>query len=249
MKNSEEELKFIFIIGPQRTGTTWLYDTFCRQGSGFYIDRLEKENYFFSKRLSKNKHRNKLRFLKRLFGNGKPRYCVDVCSTYFGDRRAIENIVSIFPEANFIFIRRADEDRQRSYIAHSKYNRLSNSLIGYEISSQLYNIQSEYDSFVCWMQEFIGSEKILELNFSDLEVDNGKIWIMKLSEFLGGDLDWNVTGKSNSSRRHHSPLTEVLLFCYRFMQFLRIHIFLRKIRLIGKYKANIYQYEKSKDNI
>lgn len=117
--------RFLFVIGPQRSGTTWLYSFLKEQPDGIYLDRLEKENYRFSRGASKDSKAQRAWFLNRITGTGPVRLCADVCSTYFGHPEDVESILASFPTAKFVYIRRDEASRRKSFEAHRGFNALS----------------------------------------------------------------------------------------------------------------------------
>ena len=44
----EATVPALFVVGPQRTGTSWIYEYLASE-PGVYLDRSRKENYFFDR--------------------------------------------------------------------------------------------------------------------------------------------------------------------------------------------------------
>ena len=80
----EESIKTnIFIIGPTRTATTWLYENFKKLSSFSLSDK--KELYFFDKN-----HHLGISWYDKKYKNNRIR--IDISPTYFGSLQAIRNI-------------------------------------------------------------------------------------------------------------------------------------------------------------
>lgn len=220
----------VFIIGPQRTGTSWLFEQLNSQKEGVYIDRIGLENEFFFKQRPSKKGRDK--FLKKLSGKGSPTLYSDVCSLYFGHLEPIRNILSCFPEAKFVYIHRDEADRKKSFDEHRHFNRFSSKILGYNISPELYKTQSQYDSYCKSLIDLVGQSNCLELRFSDLKKTNGEKWIEELSLFTNTELVYFNKGVINASKKNSSLLKRILFIPIRLMQKLKIQFLLKKIKLL-----------------
>jgi len=227
---SRDHCPILFVIGPQRSGTTWIYDAFVHQDEGLYLDRLEKENYHFSKRAGRSAEAQRRWLLKRITGRGEARLCVDVCSTYFGHPQAVEGILAAFPEARFAYIRRDEAGRRKSFEAHRRFNARTAWLIGYEISWALYEKQSDFDGFDAWMKERLPAERLAVLEFEDLKRDGGETWMAQLSALTGCAFGPGSEGVVNASRGEPGLLRQLLFVGVRLVQATRVHIYLRALK-------------------
>lgn len=224
------ENRFLFVIGPQRAGTTWLYSFLAAQSSDVFLDRLEKENYFFSRYARRSAAHQRQRFLARITGRGTPRLCADVCSTYFAHRDTVEGILAAFPEARFAYIHRDEAARRKSFAAHHAFNKLSVWILGYEISWALYEKQADFLAFETWLQTRVPQDRRCRLDFDDLTTNNGKAWTDALSDMMDVTFEPVNLGVVNKSRQSMSKLKRVLFVGVRLVQATRLHILVKAIR-------------------
>ena len=225
-------INIVFVIGPQRTGTSWLLEQLKSQQTGIYTDQVGLENEFFFKEHETKVGRDK--FLKKLSGKGKPILYVDICSLYFGHINSIQNILNNFPEAKFVYIHRDEIDRKKSFDEHRHFNKFSAGILGYNISHELYEVQSKYNDFSKSLIDLVGESNCLELNFSQLKETNGQKWIQQLSEFTGVKLTFFDKGVINASKKDSSLLKRIIFVPIRLLQKLKFQIFLSKIKHIFK---------------
>ena len=224
----------LFVIGPQRSGTTWLYEYFSTEQQNVFIDRVEKENYFFAKATKRNSVQSKDKFLKKLSGHGQADLLVDVCSTYFGHPKAILRILECFPNAKFAYIYRPENSRKKSFTEHRKFNQLSAWILGYGISWKLYHLQSRFDEFEGWLKENIPSDRLCRLEFSDLVSSKGQRWIETIEAFTHFKLDEVSLGVVNKSRKDAAVFKRVLFMGVRMIQYTRVHIYIKRFLLMKK---------------
>ena len=220
----------LFVIGPQRTGTTWIYQLLARQVDGLQLNRIEKESYFFAreKKLSAEKSRSK--FLSSMSGESEPKIYADVCSTYFGHLDAVKRILKLFPDAKFVFVKRDEATRKKSFAEHRKFNQLASWIIGYNISWALYERQSKYDNFVTEIKTLVPEERLLELNFNDLKESNGKAWAQALDGFLDFHIQIITIGHVNKSRANSSFMKRLFYLGVRLIQATRIHVAVKHLK-------------------
>lgn len=228
------EKTHLFVIGPQRSGTTWLYEYFLSQEESVFIDRVEKENYFFAKKTKDNPSQKRKKFLGKLLGYGKPEFLVDVCSTYFGHPDAILNILECFPNAKFAYIYRPEKSRKKSFTEHRKFNQLSAWILGYGVSWKLYNVQSKFDEFEVWLKENVPNDKLCRLEFADLVSSKGQIWVEKLETFTNFKLNEISLGVINKSRKDAPFYKRILFVGVRMIQYTRVHIYIKRFLIMKK---------------
>jgi hypothetical protein len=227
----EKKSQVLFVIGPQRSGTTWIYSFLQRQPKGVYLDRLEKENYHFARPSRRSAELNRAWLLKRITGSEDVQLCVDVCSTYFGHPDAVERILASFPEAKFVYIHREEEGRRKSFAAHRGFNALSAWILGYKISWKLYERQADFKGFDSWIKERIPADRICVLDFEDLKRDGGKTWVSSISELTERQFADVNMGVVNQSRSGAGRLKRVLFVGVRFVQAMRVHILIKRVKL------------------
>ena len=220
----------LFVIGPQRAGTTWIYQLLCQQPEGVFIDRIEKENYFFVEPVAATNEAYQNRFLSKLSGQGEPQLYADVVSTYFGHPEIIKRILMTFPQAKFVYIYRDEEERKKSFTEHREFNKLAVSIIGYIVSWELYEKQSKFDTHVSELKTLVGPEQLLQLNFEDLKKSNGADWTNALNHFLDFDVTHQDLGQVNKSRADSSLLKRLAYVGIRLIQATRVHIVWKRMR-------------------
>lgn len=224
------KVKILFVIGPQRTGTSWIYDQFKNQQQGIFLDRIIKENeFFFKPKYATQKFREK--FLKRLSGKGEKILYIDVCSLYFGHIESIKRIIAVFPEAKFIYCYRAEEARRKSFEQHKEFNKYGSVFIGYNISEELYAKQAKFVEFEKSLIDIVDQDKLLRLNFNDLKEKSGEFWFSEITNFMDIELKYIEKGIVNASRKDKSKFQRKMYFFVRMAQKLKITVLIKKIML------------------
>lgn len=230
-----DEVTKLFVVGPQRAGTTWIYNLLATQDSGVYMDRLEKENYFVNKFSHDEPRVLRRRYLKRMMGNGPPMLGADVCPVYFGDAGGIEVLNRAFPDALFVAVQRDRGSRADSFMAHRHVNKFGAQLLRWAgdplyVGNSHFERQSRYDQGITHLLDTVGAERFLALSYEDLVTDGGSRWSEQLSNFTGLELHYSDQGLVNASRSSYSVPRRVLLGGLRVLQHLRFHIPLRKLK-------------------
>lgn len=186
----------LFVVGPQRTGTTWIYEQLCAQSSGVYVDRVIKESNVFLGDHGPERHRREV--LANATGRGTLDVLADVCSVYAGVPDTLQRIDAAFPDARFVWIRRENGAREESLRTHHHVNHFGRHAIGFALSEELLELQSDLDSWASSAkQNFPG--RTLELDFSELK-DNPQGWVEKLSQLIEYQLDFMPLDAVNASR-------------------------------------------------
>lgn len=225
----------LFVIGPQRTGTSWLYSHFARIIENVYLDRLEKENYIFSWESSLPIEQRRRRFADRMRGKGTPELFVDVCSTYFGHKDDINRILDAYPNALITYIYRDEVGRERSVKAHQNLNAHGAAFIGYGVSDKLRATQAEFDAFESWLKQRVRPSHLCRLEFEDLKETGGQTWLDRLSSLTGVDLGTADPVVVNASKHASGTLQKTIYFGVRFLQWTRLHIVFKKWLRVRNY--------------
>lgn len=221
--------KIVFVIGPQRSGSTWIYRLFASQKQGYYLDRLVKENYFFTRDRPQTADELRRIFLNKLTGQGPLRSYVDVCSTYFGHPDCIARICGVFPDAKFVYTFRDPDSRKGSFEKHRNLHRFSRRLGGAKVSWSLFDRQARFEECEAQLREHIAPENLLRLEFSDLKSTGGAIWITRLAEFLDVEIEPLDLGVVNKGFTNPSFLHHVKTLLKRFAQKMRVHLLARYV--------------------
>lgn len=236
--------KILFIIGPQRAGTTWLHELFDAQSSSVYINRVEKEDYWFlSERHDVAASRQ--RFLRRRTGRGPCRLVVDATPLYLGHPDAIRSILEHFPDAYFVYVFRDVADRERSYRAHQQLNHRASSIIGYPLSDELFARQADVDQAEEQLRSLVHQDRVLRLEFKDLAATGGARWVSQLSGFVGEEIEFVELGAVNAKRAHDDVRWQWFYFFVRVVQMTRIHIGIRLLKLRVRSLREGYKLERS----
>lgn len=232
--------KIVFVIGPQRSGSTWIYRLFTSQKSGFYLDRLVKENYFFTRNRMQSGDGLRRKFLNRLTGQGPLAAYVDVCSTYFGDPDSLARMLATFPKAKVVYTFRDPQSRKASFERHWQAHRFSRYLGGSNVSRELFERQARFEESEAWLQDRIAPENLLRLEFSDLKSDGGEVWTKCLSEFLDMDIEPVPLGVVNKGIRNPGLVRPLVILLKRAVQKTGLNHLIRYV--IQKLKTKNHRY-------
>ena len=164
------------IIGPQRTGTTWIHE-FLKNTKYFNLPISVKETFFFDM-----KYQLGFSYYDSLFEkNNKIRG--EVCPTYFISEKAVLKIKKAYPNCKLIFIYRDPVERSISmYNHHFKKGRVS-----YDIKDAVEKYpeiieSSMYSKYLkLWKSHF--KDQIFMLRYDDL-IKNPDEFIKQFSSFL-----------------------------------------------------------------
>ncbi|MEM9564343.1 MAG: glycosyltransferase [Actinomycetota bacterium] len=222
----------LFVVGPQRTGTSWIYEYLAAQ-PGVYLDRSRKENYFFDRSRPATPTGDRRRLLSRFEGSGPARLLADVNPIYLGRRPALERLLAAFPEARLVVIDRDDTDRRRSYRLHQDFNRASSRALGLLGADNLYVsegdrlAQQDFEANVTELSALLGSTaadgrlgsdapdgsgprpRLLRLAYDDLATDGGTTWVEQLARFVDVDLAVPNLGTVYATRTSRGPASRL----------------------------------------
>jgi hypothetical protein len=110
-------------IGPQRTGTTWLYEM-LRQHDDLYVPEAVKETMFFDRRYDRG-----IEWYASYFENSREgQQCGEVAPTYFDAPKVPERLYEVAPNCDIIISLRHPAERAFSlYLHHLKKGRVPRS--------------------------------------------------------------------------------------------------------------------------
>jgi len=219
----------LFVVGPQRSGTTWIYELLATQDEEIYLDRIEKENYFFARNRRGSVEKNRARFIQKLSGSGEKRVHADVCSTYLGDEMALTRIAEAFPDALVVYINRDEAARRRSFEQHRRFNRFGLWAIGDTIDWKTFDRQSDIQECEAQIRTIFPEKNLLRLEFEDLKRDDGQPWVDALEKFVGMPLSPLPPGAINASRNSDSLPKALMVAAYRVVQRTRLHILAQQL--------------------
>ena len=210
----------LFVIGPQRTGTSWIYEYLASE-PGVYLDRSRKENYFFDRSRPHSPAGDRRRLLSLFTGSGPVRLMADVNPIYLGRRHTLDRLLAAFPEARLVYIHRDDDERHRSFALHQEFNQPSSTALRLLRADNLYVTEADraaQHDFMANETELrslpgLDPERLLRLDHADLAADGGRSWVEALADFTGVDLgpppELGRVYATRSSRRRRTRLAFV----------------------------------------
>ncbi len=223
----------LFVVGPQRTGTSWIYEYLAAQ-PGVYLDRSRKENYYFDRSRTASAAGDRRRLLGRFEGSGPVRLLADVNPIYLGRRSALTRLLAAFPDANLVAIHRDDADRRRSYRLHREFNRASSRALGLAGADNLYVseadrlAQHDFEANLAELAELVaaapgGAARLLRLAYDDLAADGGATWVEQLSKFVEVPLAVPALGPVYATRTTRGRATKLAVVPIRAGQAAGLH--------------------------
>ena len=171
-------LPSFFIIGPPRTGTTWLYEILKRRT---ILPRGTKETRFFDIHF----HRG-LRWYQAHYPRSNGTQVVgEVAPTYFASREACHHIQELIPTAKIVCIFRNPVDRLVSlYRVKRAYGLTPWSLEEALRSDAELTESGRYATHLRAWQQTFGSDQVLTTFFDDLRNDPQQ-YVQALADFIG----------------------------------------------------------------
>ena len=183
----------VFIVGPVRTGTTWLYDMLKENTDCSYIPG--KEIYFYDR-----SYKGKGKYLSEFKRRGK--VLVDVSPTYFSSDDARNRIKRDFPDAKIVVVKKSPVAIIVSQYIYLKRNGLvSVSFSEFMERPEYYEYRErvKYSHFLPkWEAEF-GAERVIVMDYEDFKKDPLKYFDSMCRKIdLAASKDINDVGVSNS---------------------------------------------------
>lgn len=177
------ELNFIF-VGPQRTGTTWLYEHLMEHPD-LCFPKDVKETMFFDRHFEKGMDW----YLSYFSGCTSGQWCGEVAPTYFDDEDVPLRIKNQFPNCKVVISLRNPVERARSlYQYHYQKGRVKDSFSD-AIKTKPDILTSGYykTHLKRWFSSF-DEEQILVISLEDIKA-NPNFLLKKLCDFLEVDKD------------------------------------------------------------
>lgn len=171
-------LPSFFIVGPPRTGTTWLHDI-LRQRT--ILPQSTKETRFFDIHF----HRG-IRWYQAHFANAnRARLVGEVAPTYFASREACHRIQELIPTAKIVCIFRNPVERVISlYRLKRAYGIIPWNFEDAVLRDRELIESGRYATHLgAWLQAF-GSNHVLATFFDDLQ-EEPQAYVHRLADFLG----------------------------------------------------------------
>lgn len=172
-----DELPSFIVVGPPRTGTSWLYQVLAPYAT---LPSPSKETRFFDLHFHRGLDWYRWHFPKR--GNGP---MGEIAPTYFSSAEARRNIAETIPDAKIVFIFRNPVER-----AVSLYRlKLAYGMFRWSFAEALYNDPELIDSGLYWSQlsgwrEYFPDKQLLVTIYDDL-VSDAEAFVERIAAFIG----------------------------------------------------------------
>jgi hypothetical protein len=176
--NSAMQLPSFFVIGPPRTGTSWLHEVLREHA---HLPRLSKETRFFDTHF----HRG-LRWYNSHFPKSRSGEQVgEVAPTYFISPQARERIVRLTPEAKIVCIFRHPVDRLLSlYRIKRAYGLIPWGFEEALVRDPELMESGKYATHLKAWQRLFGTGRILPTLYESLR-DDPQTYVNSLADFVG----------------------------------------------------------------
>lgn len=162
--NTQLELSFVS-VGPQRTGSTWLYEMLL-QHPGLCVPEAVKETMFFDRRYGRG-----LSWYAQYFEHcGDDQLCGEVAPTYFDAPQVPERIHSLWPECLVVVGLRHPAERAFSlYLHHLRKGRVSGSFREAIEQKPRIVMSGKYATHVPKWQSAFGEEQVDWIFLDDIK--------------------------------------------------------------------------------
>jgi hypothetical protein len=173
-----QTLPSFFIVGPPRTGTSWLHTILAKHA---FLPTLTKETRFFDTHF----HRGIDWYRAHFRGRTGDQPAGEVAPTYFASPEARERIASTFPEAKIVCIFRNPVERVLSlYRLKRAYGMISWGLEEAITRDPELMESSKYATHLEAWQRVLGKNQVLPTVYDDLR-DQPQPYIDALVDFIG----------------------------------------------------------------
>ena len=244
----------VFFVGPERTGTTWIYQYLSTRNE-VLLPKGTKETFFFDKYYSKGFNW----YTSHFSHSDKELLAIEVAPTYFKSSVAMYRIKQNVPNAKIVFTLRNPYDRSISHINHLfRYGLIKNVNEAFLSEDCEAIFESLYSKAIAnWINTF-GKENTSILMFDDL-VSSPALFVKDLCDIVRIDYVPPSKYLRNTKINTFSVPSSILLAIIgrRIGGFLRSHRFYwllelsKKLGMKGlffgkKNKKGFYPSEKTK---
>jgi hypothetical protein len=209
----EQSIPSFFVVGPPRTGSSWLYEILRPYTS---LPCPSKETRFFDTHF----HRGMKWYLAHYGQSGESRRRGEVAPTYFASAAARERIALAAPQARIVCVFRHPVDRIVSlYRVKRAYGWIPWSLAeAIERDPELMESSRYASTLKLWQRSF-GRENVLAAIYDDLREDP-QVFVDSLVDFIGVPrfplADWQCgfvhdSERMTQPRSYHRTRTATLL--------------------------------------
>ena len=257
--NNKAPIKWVFFAGPPKSGTSFLYDLFKKNGFSNSVGEIKEPDYWYNRMFPRNTlfnniHLpNKVKDIETYYENYKSEELLIDCSPSTAlNYEIISEIYKVNPDSYFIFIDRDQNDR-----ALSQYRQFNDSGFDNEsfedaknlISNRLknnwhlsYNYAYDLRSTIKELITEYGDDKFLVIKFNDL-INNPEYAFRKICGFIKEDMPTNLDLNNLSRNKRKLPrnkLVKYLIYLsFRLRLYDKIIAFLAMTNTL-KYLRNIF---------
>lgn len=167
-------------VGPQKAGTTWLYE-FVKTHPGICTCTQTKETHFFDERYEKGLHW----YISHFECDSSVKSLCEIAPSYFNNKSVPLRIKRTIPDCKIICTLRHPVDRTYSLYKHwFKYGRIK-SPFREAVHKHTFLLESScYSLYLCeWIKVF-GKENILIMFFEDFVRDK-QAYVTRFCDFVG----------------------------------------------------------------
>ena len=257
--NKKAPIKWVFFAGPPKSGTSYLYDLFKKNGFSNSVGEIKEPNYWYdrtfpSNTLFNNIHlSNKVKDIETYYDNYNSEELMIDCSPSTAlNYEIISEICKSEPDSYFIFIDRDQNDR-----ALSQYRQFNDT--GFEdeslddakrlISNRLknnwhlsYNYTYDLRSVIKELSTEYGDDKYLVIKFNDL-IRNPEYIFQRICRFIKEDmptkLDLNNLSRNKRKLPRNRLIKYLIYLSFRLGLYDKITAFLTMTHTL-KYIRNIF---------
>ena len=226
--NKKAPIKWVFFAGPPKSGTSYLYDLFKKNGFSNSVGEIKEPNYWYdrtfpSNTLFNNIHlSNKVKDIETYYDNYKSEELMIDCSPSTAlNYEIISEICKVNPDSYFIFIDRDQNDR-----ALSQYRQFNDT--GFEdeslddakrlISNRLknnwhlsYNYTYDLRSVIKELSTEYGDDKYLVIKFNDL-IRNPEYIFQRICRFIKEDMPTKLDLNNLSRNKRKLPRNRLIKY-------------------------------------
>jgi hypothetical protein len=171
-------LPSFFVIGPPRTGTSWLHEVLRERA---VLPSLTKETRFFDTHFHRGVNWYRAHYPK---GSGNPRIG-EIAPTYFASQEARERIRKLAPNAKIICIFRNPVERILSlYRVKRAYGLIPWNFEQALLCDPELTESSRYATHLRAWQQAFGADRVLPTFYDDLR-DAPQAYVDRLADFIG----------------------------------------------------------------
>jgi hypothetical protein len=190
-------------IGPQRTGTTWLYES-LQQHPRLYVPEAVKETMFFDRRYERG-----FDWYAQYFSESRhDQRCGEVASTYFDSPKVPSRVHDVAPQCTIIVSLRHPAERAFSlYLHHLRKGRVRGSLQAAVERKPRIIESGRYATHIPRWRSTFGEQQVHFVFLDDIKTQPRAV-LDEICQWLGVEpVEWpqQVNEKSNAAKGSRFP--------------------------------------------